>query len=353
MRMKPLHLSIISVMFLAGLTTGFAQEETEIKHSTSLQIYAVYYLPDQAGYGKDGGFLPITYKVVPSEDLLHHSNDPGRDLGSSWGGAKGNAVFTHTMEIPFLRGPGPLTRGNNLAFNFIGELSPVSINIGSEVKLTPIAFLNTALGFKVGTGWNFFGLFNGLGRNLPGPAYTEPLAEPFSGAVFDVWWSATFQFDLAAVWPGEWHHIVTQLTPSIHYRGFTGAERDTAWEWEADGGQNFNSFKFIGSYVLGYQMPIALNLVAFLLETSQYIGEVSGRSIMDSGGWGSDFVEVTFGPLANVSFNEHFGLTFLIQFQTGRDYTDASIGNRYFEYREFESIYVDFYRLGFIVNIYF
>ena len=54
--------------------------------------------------------------------------------------------------------------------NLIGEPSPVSINAGAEVKLTPLAFLNTAIGFKAGTGWSFFGLFNGsyiLGYQMP------------------------------------------------------------------------------------------------------------------------------------------------------------------------------------------
>lgn len=347
---KKLLILIVPLFLFCG-TSVFTAEETE--HSTTLQIYGVYYFPDQKGYGTDGGFLPVSYQVVPADDLTHVTDDPGRSIGSTWGSVQGNAVLTHTITVPFLVGTGPLTRGNKLSVDLFGELSPVSLNMGSKIALTPAAFFSTALGVKAGTGWGFFGLFNGLGRDLPGKEYSGPLTEPFSGVVFDLWFSTTLQFDLAAVWPGDWHHIVTQLTPSIHYRGFTGADSKTAWEFEADGGGNLNGFTFKGAYFLGYQMPIALDTVGFLLETSRYIGPVARLSPMDEGGWGSDFTELTFGPIANISFTDLFALTFLLQFQTGRDYTDESIGNRYFEYREFDSIYVDFYRTGFILNFYF
>jgi hypothetical protein len=347
---KGFRFSITVIVCLCVVSGLYAKD---IEHTNTLQLYGVYYFPDQEGYGIDGGFAPVSYQKVPSDELDHHSNDPGRSLGSTWGSAKGNAVFDHTITIPVLTGTGALTRGNNLSIRLGGELSPVSLNAVTEVKLTPIAFFNAAAGVKVGTGWSFFGLFNGLGRNLPGKEYTAPLSEPLSGAVFDTWLSATVQFDLAAVWPGEWHHVVTQLTPSIHWRGFTGAGPETAWEYEADGGMNFNGFKFRGSYFLGYQMPIALDTVGFLLETSQYIGEVGRRSPMSKGGWGSDFVELTFGPLANISFSDTFSLTMLTQFQNGRDYSDESIGNRYFEYREVEGVYIDLYRVVFITTFTF
>lgn len=352
MGLRPGILVLIFFFASAGLFGEDVDGKNDkgIEHSNSLQVFAVYYFPDQEGYGVDGGFAPISYDVVPKDEAEHRDDDPGRDIGSTWGSVKANAVYAHTIKFPFLTGPGPLTKGNNLSIKLGGDLSPVSVNAMTEVKLTPVAFFNAAIGGKIGTGWNFFGLFNGLGRNLPGEKYTDPLSEPFSGAVIDIWASGTVQFDLAAVWPGEWHHVVTQLTPSIHWRGFTGAGPDTAWEYEADGGQNFNGFKFMGSYFIGYQMPIALNTIGFLLDTSQYIGEVAARSPMSEGGWGSDFVTLTFGPLASITFSDTFSLAILAQFQNGKDYTDETIGNRYFEYREFESVYVDFYRIVFIAN---
>ena len=344
---RKIFTGIVLLFFVFPVLIAPADEQ-EIEHRTNLQIQGVYYFGDQQGWNTDSGIAPISYEVVEKEQLTHRQNDPGRELGTTWGSVKAQAVLSHFITLPFLRAPGPLFSGNNIEVKFMGELSPVSLNATAAVKLTPIAFINAAIGAKIGTGWSFFGLFNGLGRNLPGEEYTAPLHEPLSGIVADIYASATFQFDAAAIWPGEWHHIVTQLTPSIHWRGYTGAGPDVAWEYEADGGMNFNGFKLRGSYFLGYQMPIALNTIGILLETDQYLGEVAEKSPIAAGGWGSDFVEVTFSPVANITLSQSTSLSILIQFQNARDYTKETIGNRYFEYREYKGTYIDLYRIVFI-----
>lgn len=326
-------------------------DSVDIEHRTNLQVFGVYYFGDQDGWNADSGFAPISYEVIGKETLQTHPNDPGRDLGTTWGSAKAQAVLAHYITIPFLRSSGSLFSSNNLEIKLGGDLSPVSVNAIAQVKLTPIAFLNVALGAKIGTGWSFFGLFNGLGRNLPGTQYTDTLHEPLSGIVADIHASGTFQFDLAAVWPGDWHHVVTQLTPSIHYRAYSAVENDVAWEYEADGGMNFNGFKYFGSYFLGYQMPIVLNTIGVLVETEQYLGEVAQRSPMAGGGWGSDFVEVTVSPLASFTLSENMSLSMLVQFQNAREYTEDTIGNRYFEYRTYKGVYIDFYRIAFIFGM--
>jgi hypothetical protein len=338
-------------MWLFPVFHTTADEKQSIDRRTNLQVYAVYYFGDQNGWNTDGGMAPISYEVIEKEHLQHRQDDPGRDLGTTWGSAKAQAVFSHFITIPFLQSPGPLFKGNNIEVKLGGDVSPVSVNAVAQLKLTPIAFLNLAVGAKLGTGWSFFGVFNGLGRNLPGKQYNGPLHEPFSGLVADFHASGTFQFDVAAVWPGKWHHIVTQLTPSIHWRGYTGAGPDTAWEYEADGGMNFNGFKFLGSYFLGYQMPIALNTVGVLVETEQYVGDVATKSPMNAGGWGSDFVEVTISPLASVTISEATSLSILLQFQNARDYTKETIGNRYFEYRSYTGTYFDLYRIAFVFGV--
>ena len=88
-------------------------------------------------------------------------------------------------------------------------------------------------------------------------------------------------------------------------------------------------------------------MVGILVDTEQYIDSNRDRSTMANGGWGSDFVTMDFGPLFNFKLGKRQNLTVLLQFKNGRDYTDATIGNRFFEYRVYENTYYYLYRLAF------
>jgi hypothetical protein len=66
---------------------------------------------------------------------------------------------------------------------------------------------------------------------------------------------------------------------------------------------------------------------------------------MDEGGWGSDFVQVSITPLASAALSERLRLTALLQMQTAPDYTEATIGNRYFELRDYDGWHLYLRRL--------
>ena len=319
----------------------------------SLNFQGAYSFGNQEGWGLsgDGAFAPISYTVINTTTANHRADDYGRSLGTTWGGAQAKAVVSYSLKFPFMAGEGALFKGNSVEYKFSGEISPVSVNALASVTLTPIALLKVSAGTGAGTGW--YAGFNGLGRNLPGINYNAPLEEPFSGIVYKIWMAATLQFDVGAVVPGKWNHVVMAAVPKLEYKAFTGADKNTAWQWEADDGENFNGFKFYGTYVLGYQLPFAVNTVGFLLDTEQYIGNTASLSTMASGGWGSDFVKMTFGPLVNITLGESSDLTVLFQLKNGRRYTNATIGNRYFEYRKYESWYMYVYRLAFSYTIKF
>ena len=347
-KQRTLTVFIFFTFFLCSSSTLFSQQEGT-KRTTTLEIYGAYLFGNQEGFGIDGGYAPISYKEVPKEELSHNANDPGRGLGTTWGGIEGKVFLTHSIKVPFLVGEGVFSN-NNIEYRFSGELTPMSIIGGARIILTPIAFLKFSTGASVGTGWTI-GSLNGLGRNLPGPDNEEPQTEPLSGVVYGFWFSGTFQFDLGAVVPGEWSHVVMAVTPKIEYKAFTGADADTPWEFEGDGGKNFNGWKFKSSWFLGYQMPIFINTVGILMETNQYIANNKKRSTKASNGWGSDFTAITFGPLANVKLSDKSSLTILVQFENAIDYSDATIGNRYFEYREYQDTYIYFTRIAFIYGI--
>ncbi|NOY09587.1 MAG: hypothetical protein GXP33_12190 [Spirochaetes bacterium] len=341
LRFFPVMFFLVSLSFVMGEGSSRSPESAG---TLSLSFQGAYTFGNSEGWGINGGFAPLSYKVVDSSQLSHKTDDPGRSLGTTWGGAQAKAVVSYLLKYPFLTGNGALFKDNSIAYKFSGELSPVSVNALVSVTVTPAALLKLSAGAEAGTGW--YAGFNGLGRNLAGINNDAPRHEPFSGVVCRLWLSAAFQFDVGAVVPGEWMHIVMAAVPKVEYRTFTGADNNTPWQWEADEGENFNGFKFKSTYFLGYQLPLAVDTVGILVDTEQYMGKTAALSTMESGGWGSDFVKVYFGPLANIRLGEKSNLTVLFQLKNGRDYTDETIGNRFFEYRSYSGWYIALYRLA-------
>ena len=338
---------IITLVLLSF--TGFIFAEG-VEHSTSTGVEFAYYFDNNAGYGQVGGFLPISYSpVAPDADFTPAADDysatEARNLGSGWGALELQLYLKHRIMVPFLQGSGALTEGNNVTFNFDLYAAPVAAYAKASATLTPIAFLNFNVGGTVGTGWNAV-LFNGVGDNVNGKIDTTS----FPGVVLEAYGSGTFQFDLAALIPGDWTHVVTVASVKATYKYFSGAADGEPWQWLADSGENLNGWKLGQTYLLGYQMPIVCDTVGILFETDQMLGKNAAKSTMESGGWGSDFVKMSFGPLANFTFDEHHSLTTLVQFETGRDYTDDTIFNRYYQNREYEGTFVKLNRLALVYN---
>jgi len=320
----------------------------EVERSTSLSIEGAYYIDDNKGFGvSDGGFAPISYSPEPLPgSYVSIGNDDGRDLGSGWGAAEIQALLTLRIVVPFLAGAGDLTSGNNVSFAITGALTPVSTRLELRATLTPVAFLNIFVGSMLGTGWDI-GLFNGMGLNAGGSGVPESAS--FRGIVLESWIGGTFQFDLAALVPGDWTHVVTLVSPKLQYAWFSAADKGDAWMWEVDNGENFNGFMFYGTYFLGYQMPLVLNTAGILVETEQNLGYVRDLSTMDSGGWGSDHVLITVSPVFNFTLSESSSLAVLFQFRRERlyDESDDSIFANYYENRHTVGTYWDFYRIAF------
>lgn len=336
--------TILIIIFLMFTLTGnlFSAE-----HSTFVGAVGAYYFDDNKGFDvADGTFAPLSY--TPEEarkGYLLPVNDKGRDLGNGWGGVEAKASITHKIKVPFMQGTGALTSDNNVLYQFKGELSPVSLNAIATASVTPIAFLNFQAGVNLGTGWNIFGLFNGLGLNNDGSGIPE--VDPMPGAIVKYWLSGTFQFDLGAIIPGEWTHVIMAATGKFEHKSFSNAETGDAWQYEGDTGENFNGYSFLGSYIFGYQTPYKVKTIAFLVETEQMLGDNRKMSASDNVDWGSDFTQITFGPLANIQLSEDSSIVILIQFRTEKLYTKETVFNNYFRNREYDGSYIDFRRIAF------
>ncbi len=322
---NPARPLIAAALLAAVLALPAAVSAQEARDSLSLNVVLGYGPPNLDGYGSSG-FAPIDFDVI-------EGGAGQRDLGTGWGGGVALATLEYSRTIPAFVGEGPFFSGNNLELSAKTELSPVTLEAAGSATLTPVAFLKFQAGAAVGTGWTlgFIGL--ALGPTLSGGENEEI---PFGGALLKAWISGTFQFDLAALLPGDWNHVVVQAVAKFEYRALTAADPGESWVWQADAGLNLNGWRHLGTYVLGYQMPRRLNFVGVMVETEAWLGDVREYSTMDSTGWGSDFVTVILSPLANLAFDEANSLTFVVQIKSTQDWSDGTTQSNYLDDRDYE-----------------
>jgi hypothetical protein len=268
--------------------------------------------------------------------------------------------------FPLLRdGPlaGPLTADNNLSATLRGEISPVSLNGAFEAVFTPIAFFQLAGGFKLGSGWNITLGDNeiyGLGLNLPkitrrSDALSRPMGErtseikgyPLDGLVGKAYLGGALQFDLAAIYPGDWRHLVFRIYQEFHYQGYTKATHGESWVFEAVSEENRNGFNYYGNYLLGYRMPLVLNTLGIMAEMDRYLYNSS-----HGGYWGDELGRWTFSLLFNFTVTKDLESALIIQTRIMRNYRDGDRNNSsryYYQYRELDTddpVRLDFYRVA-------
>ncbi|MDR1429936.1 MAG: hypothetical protein LBI85_06565 [Spirochaetaceae bacterium] len=262
-------------------------------------------------------------------------------------------TLTRQYVFPFLQGESPLTRDNSINARFGGELSPISVNGSAELTWTPIAFFQLAGGVRAGSGWNIeiFGKqARGYGINRP-RSDTDPAEEisgpPFGGLLWSAFGGGTLQFDLGALFPGDWNHIVFRAYQELRYKGNSAAGSGDSWYFENDDGENRNGFISYGSYVLGYQMPVKLNMVGFMAELTRLLYDTPGRKT-----WGDDLNQWTLSGLANYSLTEKLSAALVIQFRTRRNYLSGN-EDTFYQRRilnESDRQHIQFYRLALLLN---
>lgn len=326
---------------------GLAQAQDAVVRDT-LTLQGFYAFDSNEGWGQTGGFVPSSYSPVVKNPASLTAPDVGRDLGTGWGGVGLEVLLKRSVRLPFLQAEGPLTSGNNLTLNLAAALSPVTLTTQAEAVLTPIAFLQFGLGAQAGTGWDLV-VFNGLGRNLDPTGNIQKI--PFGGLVFKGWAFGVFQFDLAALVPGEWNHVVLLSRVGLTFQALTAASGAEAWQWQADSGQNFNGWRLGSVHFLGYQMPLALNTLGLLLETDVYLEPVFGWSRIQDGGWGSDFLSLKPSLLTNWTLAEGSTLAILLGLTNFVDYSDATTFNRFYRHRSAEGVGWKLDRLSFQWNV--
>jgi len=255
-------------------------------------------------------------------------------------------TFTQQFKIPFLQGDNALTEGNNIKFALGGEITPVSLNGLFEAVLTPIAFFEFAAGGRVGSGWHinlFGGDIYGIGLNTKAnPNKADGSA--FDGALWEAHAGGAIQFDLAAIVPGDWNHVVFRSYHEINHKTYSRAAKGQSWFYEDDFGENCNGLNYYGNLLLGYQMPIFLDTVALLAEGDLYLYDTPNREL-----WGDNRVRWTFAFALSFTITEKFGAALITQFRTMRNYEQSNWKDLY--YRDLtidtsDPLRLEFYRVA-------
>jgi hypothetical protein len=258
--------------------------------------------------------------------------------------------FTQGFTFPFLRGESFLTADNNIRTTLTAEVSPISADGIVEGILTPIAFLQVAAGFRIGTGWNiklFGGDLYGIGINRAGAGgKAETAGSAFDGVQWKAHFGGALQFDMAAVFPGDWNHIIFRSYHEINYKGYSAASKNDSWFIENDEGENRNGFTYYGNFLVGYQMPLFFNMAAILVEMNKSLYNTPNRDI-----WGEDLVLWTFSAIFNFTVTDWLGAALIPQFRTVRNYTDPE--TLFYQNRNLDKanpLRLEFYRVAVILT---
>jgi len=232
-------------------------------------------------------------------------------------------IFNQSFTFPFLQADNALMSGNNIKFILSGDITPVSLGGTLKTVFTPLAILEFSAGGRIGAGWavNLFGSdIYGNGLNRSGDDDKEVYyGNGFDAAHLKAWAGGTFQFDFAAIFPGDWNHVVMQSSHEINYHSNSRALPGEGWYFEADDGENNNGFNYYGNFILGYQMPLVpyLKMIAFMAEMDLFLYDTPERSI-----WGDDLIRWHFANILRFSITDNFGFGIITQFRTRRNFTN-------------------------------
>ena len=263
-------------------------------------------------------------------------------ISGPYDGIEAVTEFDAAYTLPFLRGDDELTADNHLAFKLGLELTPVTVAPVASVTFSPIAFLEFAIGGTAGTGWNAFDLFQGMA------AYSETKPEykdmtPFAHWYLYGWGSACLMFDLAALWEGDWHHVVATVTYKAGYQKLTGTDSDV-WLWQASDGLA-SGWVYEQEYFVGYQMPLKLSMIGVGTTLSGHykssdFGDYSSR-------YKGDFMTIDIWPMAEITLGKKDKLFVLFDFQSRRSFREKYKDAEYEPLMTYSGREWIFYTLGF------
>ena len=223
---------------------------------------------------------------------------------------------TYTIPVPF--NDGALFSGNTVAIDSAIELSPVTFLPKFSVSFSPIAFLNFKAGANIGTGWKFLGIKALSVYDSDKREYVQQ--DPFKTWFYQLYTSGTIMFDTAAIFPGDWNHVVAVASFEIDYTGLLNANKHAElFQWQTTGGK-VQGLEFISSYILGYQMPLKLSMAGIMIDTEKYINENNFENKYKL--FNGTFNTITINPLVQITFNKNDSILLLASFANRRSFEE-------------------------------
>lgn len=232
-------------------------------------------------------------------------------------------TFNAECKIPAPLGKHFLLKDSNVRIKTAFELCPVTVRPLVSVSFTPLPFLVFSTGASIGTGWSACG-FKGLCKLDENGKISKKSIEyenltPFGNYYYDFWFSGLFQFDTGAIFPGDWTHAVMQASYTVSYVGVTGVDDGKIWLWQLVG-NNCNGWRYTANFVLGYQMPLPLSMIA--VNTDVYALFNSDDYGIYSSSYNGDFTNVTISPMLKFDFSKKDSLFVLFEFKKRRSFEE-------------------------------
>lgn len=334
--------------------------------------FVLNYMPEHRdGYNYDNNFAPNDYSALDFtgiNDTHHTPGKEGRVIGGKWGGIQAKLYLKYSFIAPFLTLDNPMMKDNNINFTLLGEISPLTMNYGMSVTLTPVAFLQFQAGFLMGNAWKINDTLGGIGLNENGHINRQAHAGPH----MQLWFSTTFQMDLAYVMPEKfrrWMHIVMIATPMMKYQALLSIDENQPYMYEECDGEQLGGWRFLSEFLLGYRIPIIeddigedqqflkMNHHNTMLTLGMYVWldymnvtHFNDSPMNSPGGWGSDFSFVNFGPAFQLDLPYNFWIKMFFFFRNDKAYTDATVGNLDFRDRDYEDWNIYFRWFGIFIG---
>lgn len=233
-----------------------------------------------------------------------------------YGGVEGRIIPDFCISIPTPLGDNWLVKDASLDLDFKIEITPVTLKPACEITFTPLPFLVFSSGIEFGTGWNLAG--------LQGMALYNPETSTYSDIkayFYKTYAQGVFQFDLGAVIPGDWTHVLMMYTYQAYYQSMTKAPNGDIWMWQC-GGKKVNGLVNYQNLVLAYGLPSdVVKRVGVMFELEGYYSSDSYKA--EYAAFNGAFKDISLSPLAQFQFGEKDSLSALIGFSSRRSFTEA------------------------------
>lgn len=321
---------------------GLAAQEAEVEGSAPLAPASQK--AESSGLGKgnftvgvDGAYYPKTDKVPGSTHFA--------PITGGYSGIELRATGTYNYVIPVPFSDHPLVRGNTLTLSPALELTPITLRPKFDIAFSPVAFLIFYAGGSVGTGWNLDAM------GLKGLAVFDEATKdyesvtPFASYTHQWWLEGLFQFDLAALLPGEWNHVVTQARYKFLYEGLWNAGGPQEfWRWQGTL-EKASGWQYYSQVVLGYQMPLVLDMVGVQFEFEGYFDPHAFPDWAQE--WNPTFMKVGISPVLSFKFNEKHSLLVQFRFRSRRSFATEVQPDTHDFYYKYAGREWHFDRIGF------